>query len=62
MKTLHEISIDNLNDCVRRIGKIHQAMNEAEFMGNTSELSKLTFSLQSSESELEYHRNQVNNK
>ena len=60
-KTLHEISVYNLNGCVARIAENRRLLRIAKITGNKNDILKLTFQKNNLEKELEYHTFQKNN-
>jgi len=56
MKTLKEISHENLTDAVTRLGENRRLLTIAEVMKDKNNILKLTFHREQLEAEMEYHR------
>ena len=61
MKTLKEISIENLNNCVIRLAENRRLLTIAEVTEDKNSILKLKFQQRNLEQEIEYHRTKVNN-
>lgn len=59
-KTLKQISIENLNNCINRIAENRRQLKIAKLIGDKNGVLKLTFQKQNLENELEYHLLKVN--
>jgi len=56
MKTLKEISHENLTDVVTRLGENRRLLTISEVMKDKNNILKLTFQREQLKSEMQYHR------
>jgi len=56
MKTLKEISHENLTEAVTRLGENRRVLTIAEVMKDKNNILKLTFQREQLKAEMEYHR------
>lgn len=59
MKSLNQISIENLNEAISRLGENTRLLNIAEITKDKNALLKLRMQKESLNQEIEYHRNKI---
>lgn len=60
MKTLQQISTDNLNEAISRLGENTRLLNIAEITRDKNSILKLKMQRDSLNQEIEYHRVKIN--
>lgn len=60
MKSLQQISIENLNEAISRLGENTRLLNIAEITKDKNSILKLKLQKDSLNQEIEYHRSKIN--